>query len=227
MAIIPARSGSKRLPKKNILPLAGKPLIAWTIEAAKLSRYVDDVVVSTDSDEIMSLAIEYGAEAPFTRPAHLATDEAGSSPVLLDAIGWLKARGRAYDLVIMLQPTSPLRTASDIDKAVEYFIEKSAKGVISVCECEHSPLWANTLAPDHSMEGFIPQQARGLRSQDLPTYYRLNGAVYIFDVKFLEQEQGMFYSPDVYAWVMAREHSVDIDNMMDFKLAEVLINERT
>jgi CMP-N,N'-diacetyllegionaminic acid synthase len=223
VAIIPARGGSKRLPGKNLLPLAGKPLIAWSIAAAKESRYVDTVVVSTDDDCIMAVANEFGAETPFRRPAEIASDTATSSAVLLHAIAWLQQNQRPHDIVIMLQPTSPLRSAADIDSALELLMAKNAQGVVSVCACEHSPLWANTLPADGSMGDFLPESIRGLRSQDLPAYYRLNGALYLFNIPSLVRAGGIFYTNDTFAFRMERNSSVDIDTMDDFQLAEFLL----
>lgn len=223
LAIIPARAGSKRLPNKNILPLAGKPLIAWSIDAAKNSRYIDDVVASTDSEQIMAIAGAHGAEVPFRRPDALAGDTASSNAVMLHAIEELQKNQRHYDIVVLLQPTSPLRRTTDIDAALEMFVAKQAQGVISVCECEHSPLWANTLPEDESLEHFIPEHVRGMRSQDLPTYYRFNGALYLFSVEAFIAQKGIFYTPGVFAYVMEPRLSVDIDSMLDFKLAECLV----
>lgn len=223
LAIIPARAGSKRLPNKNLLPLAGKPLIAWSIDAARQSRYVDDVVVSTDSEKLMEIAGQYGAEVPFRRPDELASDTATSNAVILHCLEFLIEQGRRYDLVILLQPTSPLRTAEDIDHAFELFEQKNALGVISVCECEHTPLWSNILPEDASLARFIRQDIKGMRSQDLPAYYRFNGAIYIFNVRQFLEQNGIFYHPDVYAYAMDARSSVDIDNRLDFSFAEFLM----
>jgi CMP-N-acetylneuraminic acid synthetase len=174
LAVIPARGGSKRLPRKNVLDLAGKPLIAWTIEAAKQSKYIDHFVVSTDDQEITDVSKQFGAEV-LTRPGELATDTASSVDVVLHSIN---AQQKQYDYVILLQPTSPLRTAQHIDEAIELLFEKNANAIISVCETDHSPLWSNTLHEDGNMDNFIREEVKGKRSQDLPTYYRLNGAIF-------------------------------------------------
>lgn len=223
LAIIPARAGSKRLPDKNVLPLDGKPLLAWSIDAARQSCYVDDVVVSTDCDTLMKIAAQYGAEVPFRRPDELASDTASSNAVILHCLEFLRNDGRHYDLVILLQPTSPLRTTADIDSSLELFEKKNARGVISVCECEHSPLWSNILPEDASLADFIRPEVSNLRSQDLPGYYRFNGAIYIFNIQHLIENKGIFYHPDVYAYVMDTRSSVDIDNKLDFSFAEFLL----
>ena len=171
----------------------------------------------------MEIAAQYGAEVPFRRPDELASDTATSNAVILHCLEFLVKQGRHYDLVILLQPTSPLRTAEEIDDAFEFFEKKSAQGVISVCECEHSPLWSNILPEDASLAGFIRQDTKGFRSQDLPAHYRFNGAIYIFNVGQLLEHKGVFYHPDVYAYSMDARSSVDIDNRLDFSFAEFLL----
>lgn len=221
LAVIPARGGSKRLPRKNILGLAGKPLIAWTIEASNKSKYVDRLIISTDDKEIMSVGERYGAQIPFTRPESLASDTASTNDVILHAIELIEEE---YDIVVILQPTSPLRTADDIDKALEVFLKSGVSGVISVCECEHSPLWSNTLPKNGSLENFLDSKVLGKRSQDLPKYYRLNGAIYAFSIGEYLENRGAFYDQRAFGFVMPTLRSIDIDNELDFKLAEVILN---
>ncbi len=221
LAVIPARGGSKRLPKKNILNLAGKPLIAWTIEEAKKSKYIDKLIVSTDSTEIAEISKKYGAEVPFIRPKELASDTASSIDVILHAINFFKNKGDTYEYIVLLQPTSPLRKVDDIDKAFE-MINKDTKAVVSVCETEHSPLWSNTLPNDLSMKDFIKPEIKNKRSQDLPKYYRLNGAVYISDVEYLLDNNG-FIGDETKAFIMPQSRSVDIDSGIDLNLAEIII----
>lgn len=221
VALIPARGGSKRLLNKNLLPLAGKPLIAWTIEAALKCSLIDDVIVSTDSEAIKKVAIEFGASVPFLRPYHLADDTASTDDVLMHAIDELKLT--ASDTLILLQPTSPLRDSLDINNALSMLVGGELKGVVSVCECEHSPLWSNTLSESNLMGDFIRPEIATKRSQDLPAYYRLNGAIYAYKVAYLNKHRSRFYSNEVKATVMAVKNSVDIDNEIDFKLAAFLI----
>lgn len=221
LALIPARGGSKRLPRKNILPLQGKPLIAWTIEAAIQSQYVDQVIVSTECSEIASVCRKYGAETPFLRPPHLATDTASSNETILHALEAMSEKKN--DIVAILQPTSPLRTVDHIDESLELLVKKKAQGIVSVSECEHSPLWSNTLPINDQMGEFIGSLPTGKRSQDLPTYYRLNGAIYIYTTASLLANHGIFYSNDVYAFKMDRVCSVDIDEALDFHVAEMII----
>lgn len=216
MAIIPARGGSKRLPRKNVLPLAGKPLIGWSIDAALNSQYVDHVFVSTDDEEIAEVARGFGIEVPELRPAELASDTASSASVLTYTV---EKFGPQAEIIVLLQPTSPLRTAEHIDQALELFIAKQALSVVSVTPCEHSPLWANTLPDDHSMGTFLPSQAQA-RSQDLKPYYRLNGAVYALDADDLKRKGAIEYSERTFAYVMENRYSLDIDTQWDFDLTE-------
>lgn len=226
IAIIPARGGSKRLPRKNVLPLAGKPLIVWSIEAALASNYIDKIIVSTDDAEIADISRTAGASVPFMRPSELASDTASSADVVMHALDYLESQEDYYDYIVLLQPTSPLRTSADIDAALELCIEKNANSIISVCETDHSPLWENTLPPDHSMVGFINENISKLRSQDLPTYYRINGAIYICKTENLLKKRTFFINKNIFAYVMSKLNSVDIDDKIDFIIAETLINQR-
>ncbi|WP_104038653.1 acylneuraminate cytidylyltransferase family protein [Vibrio jasicida] len=222
LAFIPARGGSKRLPRKNILPIAGKPLIGWSIDAAKGSEYIDDIFISTDDQEIADVAAGLGIPAPELRPEHLASDTASTANVLTYT---LEKFGTNFDIVILLQPTSPLRTSQHIDQALELFIEKQAFSVVSVTPCEHPPLWSNTLPDNGSMENFIRPEALK-RSQDLGSFYRFNGAIYIFDVEKLLEYQEICYTSESFAFVMENKDSFDIDQQFDFELAEFFLNKR-
>lgn len=224
LALIPARGGSKGLPGKNIKEIAGKPLIVWTIQTALQSNWLDKIIVSTDNETIASVSREVGAEVPFMRPKHLANDKAKVIDVVLHAIDWFESQGENYDLLLLLQPTSPLRTVQDIENAIQLLFEKQAKAIISVCENEHPPYWSNTLPADHSMKNFINFDAIKNR-QELPTFYRLNGAIYLSEIDYLKQNKG-FWGSQTYAYVMPKERSVDIDSLLDFKLAELLLNEK-
>ena len=219
LAIIPARGGSKRLPNKNILELNGKPLIAWSIESAKKSKYIDDVVVTSDSEKILDIAKKYNIKT-IKRPDYLATDTATTFDVIKHTIDSLQYK---YKYIVLLQPTSPLRNEKHIDEAIELLEKKKADAVISVCETDHSPLWSNTLPEDLNMSNFLRDEIKNKRSQDLPKFYRLNGAIYICKTdKFLE-EKTFFIKNNIYAYIMDRKSSIDIDDEIDFKLAKVLI----
>ncbi|ENB7662529.1 TPA: acylneuraminate cytidylyltransferase family protein [Enterobacter cloacae] len=220
IAIIPARAGSKRLANKNIKLLGGKPLIAWTIEAAINSGNFDLILVSTDSQEIADVAIAAGASVPFLRPAELASDTASTNDVVSHMVNWVEEHHDIVNLVTILQPTSPLREAKDIQNAMVLYAEKKATAVVSVCEVEHPIEYCNHLPADCSLNGFL-SKASLKRSQDFEITYRLNGAIYIFDRKFVGALSEI-YSEGSYAYIMKKEKSVDIDDEFDFKLAEFI-----
>ncbi|MDH4262380.1 MAG: acylneuraminate cytidylyltransferase family protein [Spirochaetia bacterium] len=223
LAVIPARGGSKRLPGKNIADLGGKPLIAWTIEAAKSCKYIDKVIVSTDDSFISSIAKDFGAETPFVRPRELSTDQASSVDVVNHAINFYSSKNQAYDYNVLLQPTSPFRTGRHIKEAIELLNNDKVDGVISVCPVDHSPLWSNTLPDDLSMDNFLKAEIMGKRSQDLPAYYRINGAIYINNVERLINEKTFFFTDLMKAYIMERIVSIDIDESMDLTLARCII----
>ena len=222
LGLIPARGGSKGLAGKNTRPLAGKPLIAWTIEAARGAVSLDAVVVTTDSAEIAAVAREHGAEVPFVRPAELAADDTPMLDTVLHALDTLAAEGRAYDVVMLLQPTSPLRTSEHIDAAVGLMRERGSAAVVSVTEMEHSPLWANTLPPEGSLGNFLRPELAGTRRQDLPVYYRLNGAIYLVETEALRSTRA-FVGAHAIAYVMPAEASVDVDSALDLEFADFLL----
>jgi CMP-N,N'-diacetyllegionaminic acid synthase len=224
IAIITARSGSKGLKDKNIKPINGKPLMAYTIEAACQSGLFDCVHVSTDSERYAQIARSCGADVPFLRADSLATDGASTWDALRWVVGQYKAQGQEFDTVTLLQPTSPLRDMTDIRHAFDIFKQNNADSVISVCEVDHSPLLCNTLDETGSMQGFIDMQAVG-RRQELSTYYRLNGAIYIQKTAIL-MEQRDLYGANSFAYVMSKEHSVDIDDAFDFLIAETIMNQK-
>lgn len=228
LAIIPARGGSKRLPRKNVLDLGGKPLIAWTIEAALGCPFIDEVMVTTDDEEIAEIAKRYGANVPFLRPAKLASDTATSFDTIKHSIDFYQYElGEKYDFVVLLQPTSPLRNAQNISKAFDLLCCNKADAIVSVCEAEHSPLWMNTLPVDHSMCGFMQNEFKNIRGQDLPKYYRLNGAIYICLTTRLLEEKSLIFSNNIFAYIMSKESSVDIDHIVDLKLASCLLPNET
>ena len=221
--IIPARGGSKGLPGKNIRLLRDKPLIAYSIDAARNSKYEGTILVSTDDKAIADIAKQYGAEVPFIRPAELSNDCAATTDVIFHTINYYKEHNRNFDLIILLQPTSPLRISEDIDNAIKLMMEKKAEAIVSVCEAEHHPLWANTLPADGSMRSFIREEIKGKNRQQLPQYYRLNGAIYISTIEALTKHKSFIHDKTI-AFQMPIERSVDIDNEIDFKLAEILRN---
>lgn len=216
LAIIPARGGSKRLPRKNILDLAGRPLITWTIDAGLNSQYIDKTIVTSDNDEILDISSKLGCNT-IKRPAELASDTATT----FDAIKHTIDSHKRYDYIILLQPTSPMRTWKHIDKAIEFLDQKNADAVVSVCEMDHSPLWSNILPADDAMDNFIKDEINNKRSQDLEIFYRINGAIYICKTDRLLEEESFFIKDNIFAYCMDRICSIDIDEEFDFKIAEL------
>lgn len=224
LAIIPARSGSKGLKDKNIKLLEGKPLMAYSIEAALKAGVFDEVMVSTDSEEYAQIARQYGASVPFLRSSLNARDVSSSWDTVAEILDAYGKKGEQFDTFCLLQPTSPLREASDIVKAYQEYRDKDAIAVVSVCECEHSPKWSNVLDESLSLDGFVmPDAAVG--RQQFQTYYRLNGAIYIVSVREFGNNR-FLYRERAYAYVMKREKSIDIDTEYDFTIAEAIMKVR-
>lgn len=227
LAIIPARGGSKGLPGKNIREICGKPLIAWSIIQAKHCDDIHRVVVSTDDHQIARIANEYGGEVPFMRPTELANDTALTIDVILHALCWLeKYEKYRPEYIMLLQPTSPLRSAKDIDGVMRVLMNKDARAVVSVCEPDHHPWWSNTLPESGSMKDFLRVEILHRGRQELPVFYRLNGAVYLAEVDYLHEHHG-FFGPNTFAYKMPGERSIDIDSAMDFKLASLLMADQS
>ncbi|MCQ2022244.1 cytidylyltransferase domain-containing protein [Clostridium butyricum] len=224
VAIIPARSGSKGIIDKNIREIDGKPLIAYTIEAAKKSRVFTDILVSTDSNKYKQISEEYGAWVPFLRSEKLAQDDTPTNDVIEDVLIRLKNMGGNYDSFMILQPTSPLRDEEDIRNAVKLFEEKEANSVVSMCECEHCPLFTKSLDDEMNLDGFLSEMKKS-RRQDLKKYYRLNGAIYMANSDYFLKYKS-FYESKSYAFIMETQKSVDIDTSDDFNYAEFLIKKK-
>lgn len=218
LAIIPARGGSKRLPRKNILDFNQKPLIFWSIEAGLKSKYIDRVIVSSDDEEILEISKKCGADI-LKRPDELANDIATT----FDAIKHTIDHAGKYDYIVLLQPTSPLRDVKHVDESIELLEEKNADAIVSVCEMEHSPLWSNTLDDSLSMQGFLKDEVLNIRSQDLPKYYGLNGAIYICKMNKLLEEKSFILKENIFAYKMNRKNSIDIDTEIDFLTAESIV----
>jgi len=222
IAIIPARSGSKGLKDKNIKLLNGKPLMAYTIEAALKSEQFDDVMVSTDSEKYAEIAKSFGAKVPFLRSAETSTDKASSWDTVAEVLGRYAENGQTFETLCLLQPTSPFRTAEDIKNAYELYNSKADFAVISVCEAEHSPLWCGHLPESGEFLNFINEDAMKQR-QAGEKFYRLNGAIYIVNCEKFKTDR-YFYQSGSFAYIMPQERSIDIDTALDFKMAEFLIN---
>lgn len=220
LALIPARGGSKGIKDKNITPLCGKPLIAYSILAAKDSQYIDDVVVTTDSERIAEIAKVYGACVPFLRPAELASDTAKTIDAVLHAVKWLEDNQKSYDLLVLLQPTQPLRKAEDIDGALELCIQKGIQDVVSVKEVSESPVLMRTIDRNGELKGLLPMQST-IRRQDMPQYYLVDGSVYVNRIETLNQSTSFNDNPIPY--IMDAQCSVDIDEPSDLEQAKRLI----
>jgi CMP-N,N'-diacetyllegionaminic acid synthase len=221
--LITARGGSKGLPGKNILPLAGKPMICYTIDAARGVTKDENICVSSDDLEIIKVVENYGLKVPFIRPGELATDTAGSREVILHAINFFNENsGKAYKKVCLLQPTSPHRNTEDIVSAFDLLAKKRAKAIVSVCESDHHPYWMNMLPDDLSLESFEKPEYSNIGRQKLPVYYRINGAIYLSDIEYYKENHS-FIGKNSYAFIMNKMHSIDIDDLLDFTFSEFIL----
>jgi len=228
LSVIPARSGSKRLPGKNHRNIAGKPLIAWTLEASLGSTIVDRTVVSTDDLPLIETIAQNGFLDFLRRPNSLATDDASMTSVLIDVIDQLSKQGESFGYLILLQPTSPLRTAEHIQEAFDLIDERNALGVVSVCLTEHPKEWTGKIREDGSLDAFFRETRLEMQSQELGESYQINGAIYIVPVEQFLEYQSLFLPEGMVALVMDRSESIDIDYDHDFQLAEWLLqNQRT
>lgn len=229
LGLITARGGSKGIPRKNVLPLAGKPVIGWTIEAALASDKLTRVAVSTDDDEIAEISRWEGAEVPFLRPARLGRDDTAHMDVVIHALDWLARHERFVpNYLMLLQPTSPLRTASDIDGAVALAVERDADSLISVCETHQHPHLVRKISEDGTLVDFVsgaPEAGSSeRRRQDLPPAYFENGAIYLTKTKILLDER-TFCPRNTIPYVMPAERSLQLDDAWDLRLVELTIQE--
>jgi len=218
LAIIPARGGSKGIPKKNIIDLAGKPLIAWTIEASLNSKYISKTIVSSDSEEILDISKKFGADI-VKRPDILANDTASSESVVNHVI---KTLSEQYQYIILLQPTSPLRNSETIDKAIEYFFSKNATSLISVNEIDNKILKAFVEKDDDFLEGIRDNTFPFMPRQKLPKIYMSNGAIYMINTKDFLKNQS-FFTDKTLKFIMNKEQSIDIDTLEDLEEAKSLL----
>jgi CMP-N,N'-diacetyllegionaminic acid synthase len=221
LAIIPARGGSKGVPRKNIRQVGGKPLIAWTIHEAKHSKYIDRLILSSEDSEIIEVAQSLGCEAPFVRPAELARDDTPGIDPVIHAIDYFPK----YDIVVLLQPTSPLRNTADIDGCIKYFASKHANVCVSVTASKENPYWMYKFGNLGTLQAVThPDTMPARRRQDLPAIYLLNGAVYVANCSWL-REQKNFLSEETLGYVMPRERSLDIDTEEDLEQFNTQCNE--
>jgi CMP-N,N'-diacetyllegionaminic acid synthase len=223
LALIPARGGSQELPRKNLAPLGGKPLVVWTIEAALACGRLDRVVVTTDDDEIAGVARAAGADVPFLRPTELAGGDVADQPVFAHALAELDDE---VDVVVWLRPTAPLRTAEDITGALAVFERVHPDAVRSVCRVSEHPYWMKRVDGD-LLEPFLDgkDETSHPQRQTLPTLYRLNGAVDVIDVRAAERN-GALFAGRLAAYLMPEERSIDIDTELDLRIAEALLEAR-
>lgn len=220
IAIIPARGGSKGIPRKNVRLIAGKPLITYSIEAALKSKYIEKVVISTEDNEISEISRKYDAEV-IERPKELAKDETPTIDAISHALEVLKAENYNPDIVVLLQPTSPLRNAEDVDNAIILFLNSDCESVVSVCEMEHPPYWSFKIE-EGLLKPFFDKKYLGMRRQDLEKTFIPNGAIYVSTPQTLYKYKG-FYCNYVIPYIMPPERSIDIDNEIDFMLAELMM----
>jgi len=223
LAIVPARGGSKGVPRKNVRVVRGRPLIAWTIAAARAATVVDRVILSSDDQEIIAAARDAGCEVPFVRPAALATDTASMLDVVHHAV---ENCGEEFEWIVLLQPTSPLRAASDIDATLKACLDTGAPACITVTAADKNPHWMFYRQADGHMSPVIEREgAAANRRQDLPQAYALNGAVYAARRSWLNKRTS-FLSPETICHVMPRERSIDIDTETDFVILQAMLSER-
>jgi len=228
LGLITARKGSKRLLGKNIKLLCGKPLIAYTIEAALASSHLDRVIVSTEDEKITSIARQWGAEVPFRRPDELATDDARSGDVMVHAIEWLSEH-ESYlpDALVLLQPTCPLRTGRHIDEAIELYEARQADCIVAVSEPEHHPYWMKTMDRDGQLMPLMEVDLRRYhQKQTLPQVWASNSSIYVVQRAFFLAGRNM-YGGRTYGYVMPRSESLDIDTPWDFHMANLIMADRS
>jgi CMP-N,N'-diacetyllegionaminic acid synthase len=224
LGLIPARNGSKGLLNKNIKPLNGKPLISHTIDAAIQSKVIDRLIVSTDGSEIAAISNKYGAETPFIRPGHLSTDNADILDVVEHTLNHIEKTDGVYEYVLLLQPTSPLRTHTDIINTLE-IIENQNDSVIGVMESPHHPDTYFRLHENNLIRKSDIDSIAHVNRQDLKSHYKINGAIYCFKWALFKKYRTWFFEKTK-AYIMPNVNSIDIDTILDFKLAELIMKER-
>ncbi len=224
VCIIPARGGSKGLKGKNIKDLLGKPLIAYSIEHAKESKYIDRVIVSTEDSVIAEISKKYGAEVPFIRPKELATDDSSAMDVLLHAIDWIESREKdLFDIIVLLHVTAPLRSVKDIDNCIELLVDKKADNVFSVAEANRNPYFNMVEVCQDGMVKLVKNGNFATR-QSAPEVYDMNASIYVWWKDTLKEKKSTLCEKSQ-IYIMPKERSVDIDDETDFKVAEMFLKE--
>ena len=221
LAMIPARGGSKGIKDKNIYCLVGKPLIGYSIEAAQKSKYIDDIMINTDSEKIKSVCETMGVCVPVLRPAQYANDTAKTIDAVIWAIDWLKENDKEYDILLLLQPTSPLRSTADIDGALEKFVDYNCKPLLSISKSEVSPIHIRLVDSNGKMTKIL-EQSSTIRRQDMPEFYRVNGSIYINPICEITSETS--FNDNAIPYVVSEKNAIDIDGLEDMYLAEYYIN---
>jgi CMP-N,N'-diacetyllegionaminic acid synthase len=224
LAIIPARGGSKGLPGKNIKELCGKPLIAWSIEAGRKSKYLDEIMVNTDSNEIADVANKYGAKVPFLRPAELATDTATTFDAIKYTIDFYLGKfSQQFNYVVLLEPTSPLREACDIDLAIEQLLASEADSIVGICKTEsQNPAFLVLKRNDDYICGYQNEDMRVLRRQDIENVYFFEGSIYVSKTDVLLDKK-TFYHDGTIGYEVPKYKSLEIDDMDDFVMVEAIM----
>lgn len=225
LGVIPAKGGSTRLAHKNIASLGGKPLIAWAAAAARASGILDRLILSTEDEQVAETARQIGINVPYMRPVELARDPANVVDVALHALDQLEAMGERYEVLVILLPTCPFRTADDIREAFALFRRRDEGSLMSVSEFDHTPFAALAVDEDGLVSPYFADYF-GRKSQEMPVAYRPNGAIHILDVARFRETRS-YVAPPVLAYPMPRERSVDIDTMADLRFAESLLAEQT
>lgn len=223
LAIIPARGGSKGIPSKNIINIYGKPLIQYSIECAKESKYIDRIIISTDDLKIKEVAEKCGGDVPFLRPSELAQDTSRTIDCLVHAVNWLKEQGEEYDYLVLLQNTVPLRKRWQVDGAIEKLFSSNERSLVSVTEVEENPVLVRTLNEDGTVKNML-QLNSTMRRQDFPKFYRVDGAIYI---QKLDEDFNLDTSLNdgKLAYIMEEKYSVDIDTYLDIKKIEYYLEQ--
>lgn len=222
LAVIPARGGSKGIPGKNIINVNNKPLIQYTIEAAKSSKYIDRIIVSTDDEEIAKVSIDCGAEVPFLRPENLASDTANTIDVLIHALEELCRDGASYDYIVLLQPTQPLRTSNHIDNAIEMIVMENEESLVSITEVSEHPVLFRTLQQNKRLENLLKTSST-IRRQEFPKYYKVNGAIYINKIN-QNFNLNTSLNDNKLGFIMDKESDIDIDEPFDLEVLALMLN---
>ncbi len=223
LAIIPARGGSKGIPNKNITNLCGKPLIAYSILAAQASQYIDDIIVSTDSEQIRDTSVEYGASVPFLRPAALASDTSKTIDCMIYTINELKKKGHRYDCVVLLQPTQPIRKEGVIDEAISLLLDSTEDSLVSVTTVTEHPILMRTITKEGTLKSLLPISST-VRRQDFPDVYRVNGSIYINRINS-HFNSSTSLNDNLLPFFMEETYSIDIDSYEDLKKAETILQQ--